>query len=65
METELKIEGMMCNHCKMAVEKALGAVEGVTSVSVDLENKSAHVAGSAVREALEKAVRDAGYEVVG
>ena len=41
MEKTILIEGMMCNHCKMAVEKVLGAVEGVASVTVDLEKKTA------------------------
>ena len=65
MATELKIEGMMCGHCKAAVEKALSGVEGVTGVTVDLEGKKATVEGTADRAALEKAVTDAGYEVVG
>jgi copper chaperone len=60
----LKIEGMTCNHCKMAVEKALKAVSGVTSAIVDLEAKQATVTGSAKREALVKAVEDADYTVV-
>ena len=34
------VEGMQCNHCKMTVEKALGALEGVTKVEVNLENKN-------------------------
>lgn len=44
MEKKILIEGMMCNHCKMAVEKVLGAVPGVTAVTVDLEAKTATVA---------------------
>ena len=32
MEKKILIEGMMCNHCKMAVEKVLSAVPGVTEV---------------------------------
>ena len=38
MKKTLKIEGMMCGHCKMRVEKALGAVDGVSSVEVNLED---------------------------
>lgn len=60
----LKIEGMSCGHCKMAVEKALQAVPGVVSASVDLERKEALVEGNADRDALAKAVEDAGFEVV-
>ena len=37
----LVIEGMQCNHCKMTVEKVLGALEGVEKVEVNLENKTA------------------------
>lgn len=29
MKKELKVEGMMCNHCRMHVEKALNALDGV------------------------------------
>lgn len=60
----LKIEGMMCDHCRARVEKALAAVPGVESVEVSLENKRAAVSGSADPNALKQAVIDAGYEVV-
>ncbi len=61
----MKIEGMMCAHCKAAVEKALNAVDGVKA-AVDLEAKTASVDAPADidKEVLKKAVEDAGYEVV-
>ena len=62
--TTLKIEGMMCQHCQARVDKALRAVAGVEDVTVDLENGSAAVTGTADLEALKAAVADAGYEVV-
>ena len=43
MEKKIQVNGMMCNHCKMTVEKALSAVPGVTSAVVDLEAKTATV----------------------
>ena len=58
----IHIEGMMCQHCKAAVEKALRAVDGVESVEVSLEDKCATVTGSADPAALKQAVIDAGYE---
>lgn len=63
----MKIEGMMCPHCQAAVTKALNAVEGVTKTEVSLEDKAAYVeAGEGVsKDALKKAVADAGYEVTG
>ena len=64
METILKVEGMMCTHCKAAVEKACKAVAGVTDAVVDLKAKTAKVTGSADVQALIKAIVDAGFEVV-
>ena len=29
MKKEFKVEGMMCNHCRMHVEKALNSMEGI------------------------------------
>ena len=43
MEKKLHVEGMMCMHCKASVEKALGALAGVTAVAVDLDAKTATV----------------------
>lgn len=67
MKKTVKIEGMMCMHCAKAVEKALSAVEGVTGVSVSLEEKQAVVDGTDAlqEEALKAAVVEAGYEVTG
>ena len=30
MKKEYKVEGMMCNHCRMHVEKALNSIEAST-----------------------------------
>ncbi len=61
-KTVLIVEGMMCEHCKARVEKALSAVDGVKSVTVDLAAKTATVTGSADPAQLVKAVTEAGYE---
>lgn len=65
MKKIIKINGMMCDHCKMHVEKALNSLDGV-SASVDLADKKAEVVLTAdvSDETLKKAVRDAGYEPV-
>mgnify|MGYP004448598721 CR=1 FL=1 len=60
----IRIEGMNCNHCRMAVEKALQQVAGVESVEVSLQQKQARVEGPASLQELRKAVIDAGFEVV-
>ena len=63
MKKTLTIEGMMCAHCAAHVEKALNALDGVGSVTVDLAGKTAVVTGDVSDEALKKAVADAGYQV--
>lgn len=55
---------MSCNHCKMAVEKALKEVGGVEEVQVDLGKKEVAVEGSAPRHLLAQAIEEAGYEVL-
>lgn len=64
--TTVKIEGMMCQHCQAHVSKALNDLPGVKA-EVSLEDKAAYVTteGEPDKEALKKAVEDAGYQVVG
>jgi heavy metal translocating P-type ATPase len=65
METVIKVEGMMCPHCKAMVEKVCKAVPGTTDAVVDLQAKNVTVQGDADVAALKKAIVDAGYEVIG
>ena len=58
------VEGMSCNHCKQAVEKAVLALSGVVAAQVDLAAKSLFVeyyeekiGGAAIKAAVE----DAGF----
>lgn len=64
MEKTIKVEGMMCNHCKAMVEKVCKAVPGTTDAVVDLQKKQVTVTGNADVEALKKAIVDAGYEII-
>lgn len=61
----IAIEGMRCQHCVAAVNDALKAVAGVTSVAVDLAGKKAVVEGTASDADLKAAVEDVGFDVVG
>ncbi|OON63387.1 copper-transporting ATPase [Massilia sp. KIM] len=61
-DTTLRIEGMTCASCVARVEKALQAVPGIDSASVNLATEKASVRGSATADALVEAVRKAGYE---
>ncbi len=66
MKKTLVIEGMMCNHCVMHVEKALKAVSGVESVTVSLEDKTANVelTGETADDTFRSAIEEAGYQLV-
>ena len=60
----LDVEGMTCASCVARVERALKAVPGVQSASVNLATERADVTGAAVdRALLIKAVEEAGYDV--
>ena len=39
----LKVDGMSCEHCVKAVTTAVGSLEGVAKVAVDLAAKSVEV----------------------
>lgn len=41
----INISGMMCDHCRQRVEKAIKTVPGVSEVEVDLRRGTALVAG--------------------
>ena len=63
----IKIKGMSCQHCIMAVTKALGALEDIKNVQVDL--KSGLATYEEVKpvdpQKIAAAIKKAGYEVVG
>ena len=63
MSKIVNIEGMMCQNCAKHVKKALEAL-GV-KVEVDLAGKKAMVEGDVDNAAIESAVTEAGYKVVG
>lgn len=59
------VPGMHCDHCRAAVASELEAVEGVTSVSVDLETKIVTVRGRDLDDTtLRAAIDEAGYEAL-
>ena len=64
MTTVIKVEGMMCTHCKAMVEKVCKAVPGTVDAVVDLQAKTVTVTGDANADALKAAIVDAGYEVI-
>jgi copper chaperone len=63
----INVEGMSCDHCKMAVTKAVSELEGVSAVEVSLENKTVSVDFEEERlpiDAIKQAIEGQGYDVV-
>ena len=66
MATTLKVKGMSCQHCVMSVTKALGQLEGIKNVQVDLAKGEVRFDNTkeVASNRIEKAIADAGYQVV-
>ncbi len=66
MKKTIYVNGMMCGHCQAHVQKALAALDGVSSAEVSLEEKKAIVTltGEVSDQLLMDAVTEAGYTPV-
>lgn len=62
-EQRLPVEGMTCGGCASRLERVLRAVDGVESVTISLEGKSAALQGTASRAAIIATIEGAGFEV--
>ena len=59
----IKVEGMMCEHCKRHVEEACMSVSGVSSAEANLKKKNVTVlVDGANKDDIIKAINDAGYK---
>ncbi|MCL6458406.1 MAG: copper chaperone CopZ [Gorillibacterium sp.] len=66
-KTILNVEGMSCEHCVKAITKAVGALPGVSEVSVNLNAKTVTVTNDPDKSSLDQIrleIEDQGYEVV-
>ena len=63
MKATISIEGMTCGHCVSHATQALSDMDGVSSVTINLEQKSAivEIADDLSDELLKQAIDDAGY----
>lgn len=62
----INVEGMSCGHCKMSVEKAVSALDGVSAVNVDLAAKNATITYDPAKvneDAFKKAITGVGFQV--
>lgn len=62
MKTVIKVNGMMCEHCKKAVNDGLSAIDGVSDVAIDLQEKTATVEHDCAVEVLTECIEDLGFE---
>lgn len=65
VEREMKIQGMSCQHCVMAVRKELSRLAGVNVKDVRIGSAIVtYDEGSITPEQLKSAVEEAGYTVL-
>ena len=57
------VPGISCDHCKHAIETAVGALDAVDSVVVDVTARTVAVVGEAPDDAVRAAIDDAGYDI--
>jgi copper chaperone len=63
-ETTIAIEGMSCQHCVMAVKKALGSVPGILESDIQVGTAMVKYDESKIKkEAIESTIEKAGYKV--
>ena len=64
--TILNVKGMTCQHCVMSVKKALGEIEGIQNVNVDLEKGEVRFDNTKNLDPdlIKKSIEEAGYEVI-
>lgn len=61
---EIKVEGMGCQSCVSAVQKAVKGVDQAANTSVDLATGLVRVEGaSASKDAIAAAISAAGYDI--
>lgn len=62
----LKVQGMSCGHCVNSIEGSVGQLEGVSQVSVKLDDAQVEVTFNESQVSLDKikeTIEDQGYEV--
>ena len=62
MKTVIKVNGMMCEHCKKAVSDGLTAIDGVAGVEIDLAEKTATVEHTCDLKILTDCIEDLGFD---
>ncbi|SET82987.1 copper chaperone CopZ [Lacrimispora sphenoides] len=63
----INVDGMACEHCVKAITNAVGALSGVSGVSVDLEANTVtvdHDPDQASIDKIKAEIEDQGYDII-
>jgi copper chaperone CopZ len=64
-ETNIKIEGMSCQHCVMAVKKAVVGLKGIENTDIAIGSAAIKYDESKIKEEeIEGAIEKAGFKVI-
>ncbi|WP_051314789.1 copper chaperone CopZ [Alteribacter aurantiacus] len=67
-QNSLLVKGMSCAHCVKSIQESVGALEGVQSVNVYLQDEKVDVEYNAQKVSLVKVkevIEEQGYDVTG
>ncbi len=65
-EMKVIVRGMTCSHCKMSVERNIGAITGIESVNADVDRGVVTITGENIdTDRVRSAVEDIGYSYRG
>ena len=63
----LNVEGMSCSHCENTIKKAVGTLDGVVEVTVDLAKKTVAVQYDPAKTSVDKIkseIEEQGYDII-
>ena len=65
MKKTFKVNGMMCEHCKANVEKALNTIQSIKETEIDLESKNVTISSECEisNDEIKEVIENAGYSV--
>jgi copper chaperone len=64
--SSLNVDGMSCSHCENSIKKSVGALNGVSNVTVDLKAKKVSVEYDPEKisiQIVKDTIEDQGYDV--
>lgn len=58
-----EVPEISCDHCKRTIESAVGQLQSITRVEVDVSKKQVRVEGDVPDPAIRQAIEDAAYTI--